>query len=355
MADVAINLQEPCYTNETFPYEERSTDLHFPTDNLHPLREVLNRSLRDEKLAQLIHTVLENQGLDRYEKTLGSGAFGIVIQLDGTGLFDGKKLALKIIPKGYQPSSTYYEDTSSDFYNAPLSYTPSAQQETSSITPSSSPLTEQTITPLPSNSLLTGAWTISRIAKDRIIGDGVALNFPRGGSLLPAYGLLLFDGETVIYTETINYSSHQGMAVIGVISPLASGGSLAGRMISTLSMTSEEVKTFGITLAQAIHELHGQGYAHRDIHSGNILLHEDSNGKYTPLLADFGLCTKLNKRFLIWDWSQYSYIMEDLLAKTTTEPDPEFKEILASISQKIDKGSFDLLDEKVLLAQLCFA
>ena len=383
-----------------FDEEEcKGADPKFPERELHPLRVILCDSMGDEKLADLIHTVLENQGLDRFEKKLGNGAFGNVIQLDGTGLYEGKKLALKLIPKlpyslvhpigGISASSSSSFDSTSQLYQNMSSWSlseswssteintltsPVSYREVTWISQDSSPISQMPSDDIPESScslfsrpsdsspdtqtlsseLLSEIWSISRIARDKIIGDGLALNFSHRKPLIYAYGLLLYNGEDVEYTESVDFERHQGMAVIGVVSPAASGGSLFGR-VNHLDLHSEDIKSYGKRLAQAIHELHEQGYAHRDIHMGNILLDTDSDGKYRPLLGDFGLCRRISIESTLTDWKDYSFVMRRLLEKSTGEKGPEMQEFLSSLEDKISTGSLLPSDEKELLSHHCFA
>lgn len=69
-----------------------------------------------------------------------------------------------------------------------------------------------------------------------------------------------------------------------LVTDLAEGGSLSEAIRGRGHLTLGEMVTVLTPLARTLHDLHGQGLVHGDVHPGNVLL----TGTGKPLLADFG-------------------------------------------------------------------
>jgi non-specific serine/threonine protein kinase/serine/threonine-protein kinase len=76
---------------------------------------------------------------------------------------------------------------------------------------------------------------------------------------------------------------HQG-SVVGIVMPLAPGGSLAER-IARGRLGDDEVVQLGDALASALAAVHARGLVHGDVKPGNVLFTEAG----VPMLADFGV------------------------------------------------------------------
>lgn len=298
-------------------------------------------AMADETLGLLVYDVLMKNGLGQYEKRLGAGAFGYVFQIEGTGKFEGKKLALKLIPQtpawllwAQSNILNFDQSSSSDKKNTFVSTLElsfdidreklntvwkkvHAKEGGDSYTRSSSfssPMTYREMNSENSStfdSMFMGAWSLNKVMKNGVVGDGIALDFPEGGSLSSAYGVLLFDGEQINYVESIDPEIHEGNSIIGVVSLAIQGGTLADR-VEKLPLDAEAVTGFGKSLAEAVHELHGMGYTHGDLHMHNILLDEEKHDSYALKLIDFGLARKASKNGVNLDWEYFVEVMEDL-------------------------------------------
>lgn len=335
--------------------------------------------MRDKALGELIYHTLVANGLDQYEKQLGSGAFGNVFQIKGEGVFDGKELALKLIPQdpNYQcrhaitnsssaQSNSYGETLSSvtSNYSGSESFSDRIQttwSESSTIDdsslyswPSTSSSEVETKTNSIFNTIFTGTWSISRVTHDGVIGDGVALNFPSDSSLSFAHGVLLFDGQKVQYVEKIDPDLHQGNVIVGVISPAVQGGTLINRA-RTLPLDAEAVKGFGKSLALAIRELHQVGYVHRDLHMNNILVLDEKEHSYGLKLIDFGLAGKTSEVSVNDDWEDFKGIMGRLQKLSENSLDPKLKHLLNDMTSPLASGIFTYNDEEKLLQHPYFA
>ena len=289
--EVAANKLELPIEEKVAKVFKKTQKSEFPPININnPVfyQEVAN-AVCDAHIARLIITKLKEKGLDDYEKYLGHGAFGKVFQLEGKGVYEGKKLALKLLP--YYSSDSYY------------SY-----------------------------------WGDSnRITEHGAQGDAIALQLPKGHHLSRAYAVLTFDGKEVHYLEKINPKQHKGHVVIGILSQAIQGGTL-GERIHKLPMNAEAVRSYGKQLAEALHGLHQAGYVHGDLHTGNILVKAHKVGKppYRIKLADFGLTrkTSLSSDSTTWDWKHFGIILGQMALKTELEFDPGLKDLLGLIMSK---------------------
>lgn len=297
-------VSEGTPTSQYYPQEEVDHSLSTAT-----FQCIIETAIPDPRLAARIVKALQDRGIFTCDKTLGSGAFGSVFQVEGP---NAKKFALKLIPNknNHEQSSTSITEFSSDLTDSP--YHPSCI--TTSNGTSLLNLSSETspIHSLPSISqnhpTLSGNWFRSRISKQKgIIGDGLALNFSITGHLTAAFALLLFNGETVEIVEKVDLERDDEKAVIGILSEVATGGALIKR-ISQYSPDSDTIKGYGRDLALALHELHSLGYAHRDLHLGNVLIFENDFGS-TARLTDFGLSLKITPSSRKWDWIRFGEII----------------------------------------------
>lgn len=335
------------------PEEKACLDAHFLSE--------ITLSMKDEEIALLIYQVLAENDLANFEKRLGAGAFGCVFQIQGTGIFEGKSLALKLIPQApnWWFDSTYTQPRSREGYSfssyssqtveLPFESTTSLtntdwSQETESdffsslsttfIQTSEAAITStETFTRFSSNlqNKFMGTWSISCVTAEGIFGDGIAIHFPKDSSVIFAYGVLLFDGEKVQYVEEVDPNVHKGNAVVGVVFPAIQSGTLWNRA-TQLSIEADEVKGYAKSLAQAIHELHGLGYAHRDLHMNNILVVEEENNPYSIKIIDFGLAQKISldvpSPALAIDWQYFKSILQMLYETSEEEENPILEDLL---------------------------
>ena len=318
-----------------------SYSLHDADVSSHGFIDEIQYAMGDERLGALVYDVLMENGLGQYEKHLGEGAFGSVFQIEGMGKFEGKKLALKLIPQApdwwlwVQSNILNFEQSSSsDRKNTLVSALDQAfvvdlekiveiwkkahaKDGGDSYTGSSYFSSPMTYKEMGSGNISTfdrmfmGAWLSNKVTKNGVTGDGIALDFPEGGSLSSAYGVLLFDGENVQYVESIDPEIHEGNSIIGVVSLAIQGGTLADR-VEKLPLDAEAVTGFGKSLAEAVHELHGIGYTHGDLHMHNILLDGEKHHPYALKLIDFGLARKTSKSGINLDWEYFVDVMEYL-------------------------------------------
>lgn len=296
--------------------EEPSSEL-FELELEDDLLRVIQFSMGDERVAELIYQELLAQGLGGYEKHLGSGAFGSVFQIAGAGAFEGKKLALKLIPQ--IPNWWFWSGDSPSSDEPTWSYSKATALDERM----SELYSERVTSGLESHFL--GTWGYSLVTEGGIIGDGLALNFPKEGGLSAAYGALLYDGERVQYVESIDLDLHKGYVILGVVCLAAEEGNLYQR-VQKLPLDSEAVKGYGKSLAHALHELHGLGYIHRDLHMGNVLVM--SPDSYDLKLTDFGLTVKMSERFLVQeDWYDFGWVLKDMSEKSSIK-DPRLDDLL---------------------------
>jgi len=256
----------------------------------------------DSNIAQLIVAKLKEKGLDTYEKYLGHGAFGNVFQLEGTGAFEGKKLALKLLP--YHSDDQYY------------SYWGNA----------------------------------NKITEHGAQGDAIALQLPKGHHLSRAYAILTFDGNEVHYLEEIDPQLHKGHVVVGILSRAIQGGTL-GECIM-LPMDDEAVRGYGKQLAEALHSLHQEGFTHGDLHTGNILVKAHKMGKspYRIKLTDFGLAEKISTSTddLSDDWNRFGWILGHMALDTKLEYDPDLHDLLLDPDKGLIVAEHCFSDEAIL-------
>jgi len=379
-----FSTEDTFTTTEETPFDwHKVSDLssrHFEGKAEETFLCAIESTMRDEHLAGLIHRALVEKGLEEYEKRLGSGSFGSVFQIEGKEAFEGKKLALKLLPqipnRWSDPSSTMYNgsrtttESSWDWSTTDWTTTESSWDwsttdwtwdwsTTDWITTESSwdwsttdwtttsGCRETTVPYLVSalKNLFLGNWRLSVVTEEGVMGDALALNFPKGGALSAAYGALLYDGERVEFVEAIDPSLHKGKVVIGVLFLAAEGGNLAHR-VSKLPPDSEVVKGYGKRLAQAIHELHDLGYAHCDIHSGNVLLL--SNEADELQLADFGLTEKAEKSSVSSDWNCFGWLLGHM-AKAHSIENAKLCDLLDNIERRSRRADYSPEVEREIL------
>lgn len=303
------------------------------------LKGSITAAIADQELAAKITQVLQERGFFTCDKKLGRGAYGQVLQIEGS---DKKKYALKVVPKGFNSVTNTYIRNNSSTWTAWTSTTPVFWSSTGSTSSSSSssfylsssyttnfstsstpfrPFTPPSVDP--DHPTISGNWRLSRISKQKgIVGDGLALNFSKTGQLTAAHALLLFNGEKVEYVEKVDVERDDGKAVIGILSDVATGGALYDR-VNKLSLDSDTVKGYGKDLAIGLHELHSLGYAHCDLHAGNALIFED--GPFSSArLTDFGLSRKISDRTKRRDWQD----LGEIISYMDSSKDPALHSLL---------------------------
>ncbi|MGE0831484.1 MAG: protein kinase [Simkaniaceae bacterium] len=305
-----INWDEPVKCNESsiqskvarvFNATQKAT---FPSIKIDDdsFYEEIQKAVYDPHLAKLIFAKLQEQGLDTYEKYLGRGAFGKVFQLEGTRTFEGKKLALKLLP--------YYSDN--DYY----SY-----------------------------------WSTSnKITEEGIRGDALALTLPKGCHLNRAYAVLTFDGKEVHYLEELDPQLHKGHVVIGTLSRAIQGGTL-GERVTKMPLSSEAVRGYGKQLAEALLGLHQAGYLHGDLHGGNILVKGEKEGKspYRIKLTDFGLTHPFTSSDdMRWEWKHFGIILGQMALKTDLEYNSDLNDLLLNPEKGLLAAEFCYTEEAIL-------
>lgn len=304
------------------------------------LKGSITAVIPDQELAAKITTTLQEKGFFTCDKNLGDGAFGQVLQVEGS---DKKKYALKVIPKTTSVFRSSAEPIRLSFSSSvqlssrllllqgikrlvqeirrlnriETPYKANFPSSSTSFRPPSTPSID------PDHPIISGNWRLSRISKEKgIVGDGIALNFSKTGQLTAAYALLLFNGEKVEYVEKVDIERDNGKAVIGTLSDVATGGALY-QHISKFSPGSDTVKGYGKDLAIGLHELHSLGYAHRDLHLKNVLIFENDLFS-SARLADFGLSRKISEKTKRKDWKSLGIIIRYM----DSSKDPALRSLL---------------------------
>lgn len=177
------------------------------------LQSHIDITLAEPTVAQKLFLALKENGLYKYEKFLGQGAFGSVVQLNTPD----KKIALKLTQ--FNPENI--------------------------------------------------------ISKPHLAGEPLSLTFPRYKHLGRSYAILTYDGANVHLLKSYDPKLHSNHIYLGNISRAIEGGSLHD-LLKKRKCTTHELKTYGKQMAEAIHALHSINLVHKDIHVENILIKKNS-------------------------------------------------------------------------------
>jgi len=205
-------------------------------------------AIKSDEIATKFFHLLQELHLTQYEKTLGKGAVGTVVQLKGIDKYSTLPLALKL----------------------------QAFSQENAIHPT------------------------------EIRGDVVALNLPPNKQLSTFYGVFAYDGNNVNFIEKLNPTLHEGQVIISTLSRAINGETLYSK-IQKGTLPLHQIQTYCHQIAEGIHALHQAGYAHRDIHAENILIENNSIA-----IIDFGLSEKKNEKNTQKDWRKFGYILAEM-------------------------------------------
>ena len=215
------------------------------------LENYIYSSMKSDEIATKFFHKLQELHLTKFEKKLGSGAVGTVVQLQGTHKYSNLPLALKL--QAFSQENTLHPT--------------------------------------------------------EIRGDVVALNLPRNKQLANAYGVFAYDGNNVNFIEKFNPTLHAGQVVISTLTRAINGETLYSRMQKG-PLPLHLTKTYCKQIAEGIHAIHQAGYAHRDIHVENILIENNSIS-----IIDFGLAAETNEKQTQKDWRKFGYILAEIGGK----------------------------------------
>jgi serine/threonine protein kinase len=177
-----------------------------------PLETHIQNTLCEPTIAHKLFLELKKQGLFEYEKHLGSGAFGSVVQINTPA----KKIALKLTK--FNPQNTLFSS--------------------------------------------------------QCVGEPLSLTFPRYKHLGRSLALLTYDGKNVHILKSYNPELHSKHIFLGNISRAIDGYSLHD-LLKKRKCNQEELAAFSKQIAEAIIALHFMNYVHKDIHVENILIKKE--------------------------------------------------------------------------------
>lgn len=223
--------------------------------------------LKNAEIADLLFWKLVHLGLMDYEKTLGKGATGTVYQIKGEEGFLGKELALKIF--NFHESNT--------------------------------------------------------IPRNVICGDILALRLPSHSHLCQSFGLLTYDGSQIHYIEKFNSDLYGGHILLGTVSRAIAGETLH-EIIQSRFLDTEELKSYGKQLSEAVLVMHKAGVAHQDIHPDNILVEKSS---CSLQLIDFYGAEGVTPDRMRNDWRRVALILIEM-AQEDLIFDPYFYDLIYS-------------------------
>ncbi|MCB1106981.1 MAG: protein kinase [Chlamydiia bacterium] len=275
-----------CCVGESVGFEFSILGLEL-SDREEELEGLIAGKLKVNNVAELFFSKLQELGLTGFQKRLGAGAVGVVVQLEGVERFENIPLALK-----------FFEFSESHRFSA------------------SDPR-----------------------------GDLIALSFSNAHHLGQTKGVFTFDGEKVHLFETYDPQKQDGHIVIATLSKAVCGTTLYG-LAKSVSMTPGQVKTIGRQIAEAILSIHKEGYAHKDIHAENILVESRSGGVSIEMI-DFGLAGKLNDKRIGTDWRKFGYILGEL-GGDKLMADPWFFDLLYSEGRGLLNGKAPYAEREVL-------
>lgn len=173
----------------------------------------IENTIAEPTVAQKLFLALKAQGLYKYEKFLGNGAFGSVVQLNTPD----KKIALKLTR--FNPENI--------------------------------------------------------LSKPHLAGEPLSLTFPRYKHLGRSYAILTYDGKNIHLLKSYDAKLHSNHIYLGNLSRAVEGGSLHD-LLKKRKCTTQELKHYGKQMAEAIHALHSINLVHKDIHVENILIKKNN-------------------------------------------------------------------------------
>lgn len=245
------------------------TEAISPSETL-ALETHLEKTIEEPTVAQKLFLALKANGLYKYEKFLGNGAFGSVVQLDSPD----KKIALKLTR--FNPENL--------------------------------------------------------LSKPHLAGEPLSLTFPRHKHLGRSYAILTYDGQNVHLLKTFNPKLHSKHIYLGNLSRAVEGGSLHD-LLKKRKCTTQELKTYGKQMAEAIHALHSINLVHKDIHVENILIKKNQKIR----LIDFQHARPQNSKDLQKDWKKFAYLLMEMASPQELK-NPHFFDLIFSQKHGILQG-----------------
>lgn len=244
------------------------------------LAAYIQKTVGDSTIATKLFLALKEQGLYRYEKFLGNGAFGSVVQLNSPA----KKIALKLVR--FNPENI--------------------------------------------------------ISKPHLIGEPLSLSFPRYKHLGRSYAIITFDGQNIHILKSYNPKLHSKHIFLGNISRAVEGGNLHD-LLKKRKCTTQELKTYGKQIAEAIVALHSINLVHKDIHVENILIKKNNKIR----LIDFEKTRPQSPKDLKSDWKKFAYLLMEMASPQELK-NPHFFDLIFSQKHGLLQGKSPYTDEQIL-------
>lgn len=244
------------------------------------LERHLKETIGEPTVAQKLFLALKEQGLYKYEKFLGNGAFGSVVQLDSPV----KKIALKLTR--FNPENI--------------------------------------------------------ISKPHLAGEPLALTFPRRKHLGRSYAILTYDGTNVHVLKSYDPKLHSKHIYLGNLSGAVQGGSLHD-LLKKRKCTTQELKTYGKQMAEAINALHSIKLVHKDIHVENILIKKNNKIR----LIDFQHARPQNSKDLQKDWKKFAYLLMEMASPNELK-NPHFFDLIFSQKHGLLQGQSPYTESQIL-------
>ncbi|MCB1109762.1 MAG: protein kinase family protein [Chlamydiia bacterium] len=256
------------------PISDETISLSSYSEEEDKLYDVLNQNIKLEGLAAEFFSKLRGLGIARFEKRLGAGAAGTVVQLKG----EEDALALKVFE--YSKDHVF-------------------------------------------------------LAADPK-GEAIALSLPSHAHLGNALGLFTYDGKHVNFTKTYNPAALNGQIIVGVLSRSLPGQTLSTLFAHRKTFSKQEIKQVSKQVVMAIRNLHAAGYTHKDIHAENILVHQTVGGINAHLI-DFGIACPISSKRERVDWRKFGYLLAEMGGKQLLA-DPQFFDLLYSENRGVLNG-----------------